>query len=102
LGSQRKPGANAEEAREWSYFDETDSILETDLTNLADDGRLKTLYIYDTEDGFYVTVLTNGNDEYFLSTRRERDTPRMFRNYERMSRMLKELAYDTDKVVIYE
>ena len=102
MGTQTENAPELEETEDWLFFDERNSFLETEFANLTANHPISTFFIHETENGFYVTVLAKGKDELFLATRRDRHRPRMFRNYERMSRALKQWAVDANKIILYE
>lgn len=104
----------------------TNSVLETDLELAAQLGLIESLAINETEHGYYVTV-TFGNaskaikkiheiglrnaaqtvehlvsDEskvWYLTTRRERASPRLHKHLGRLNDFLRE-KYPTDEVVL--
>lgn len=77
------------------------SILEGDLELAVQQQTLKKLTIAETPDGFYVVAQLKwaGNKEWYLTTRRERDQPRLFKDLKRLNDHLK-TAYPTDSVEI--
>lgn len=77
------------------------SILEGDLELAVQQQTLKKLTIAETPDGFYVVAQLKwaGNKEWYLTTRRERDQPRLFKDLKRLNDHLK-MAYPTDSVEI--
>lgn len=77
------------------------SILEGDLELAVQQQTLKKLTIAETPDGFYVIAQLKwaGNKEWYLTTRREREQPRLFKDLKRLNDHLK-TAYPTDSVEI--
>lgn len=77
------------------------SILEGDLELAVQQQTLKKLTIAETPDGFYVVAQLKwaGNKEWYLTTRRERDQPRLFKDLKRLNDHLK-ADYPTDSVEI--
>jgi hypothetical protein len=77
------------------------SILEGDLELAVQQQTLKKLTIAETQDGFYVIAQLKwaGNKEWYLTTRREREQPRLFKDLKRLNDHLKD-AYPTDSVEI--
>lgn len=77
------------------------SILEGDLELAVQQQTLKKLTIAETPDGFYVVAQLKwaGNKEWYLTTRREREQPRLFKDLKRLNDHLK-TAYPTDSVEI--
>jgi hypothetical protein len=72
------------------------SILETELARVADQNKIDAVRIIETADGFSVVVDVQARDAdtMFLATRREPDTPRVFKDLERLNTMLRELYPD--------
>lgn len=77
------------------------SILEGDLELAVQQQTLKKLVVAETPEGFYVVAQLKwaGNKEWYLTTRRERTKPRLFKDLKRLNDHLKE-AYPTDSVEI--
>jgi hypothetical protein len=77
------------------------SILEGDLELAVQQNTLKKISIAETFDGFYVIIQLkwSGNKEWYLTTRRTRSQPRLFKDLKRLNDHLK-TAYPTDTVVI--
>lgn len=77
------------------------SILEGDLELAVQQQTLKKLSIAETSDGFYVIVQLKwaGNKEWYLTTRRERTQPRLFKDLKRLNDHLK-ADYPTDSIEI--
>jgi uncharacterized protein with von Willebrand factor type A (vWA) domain len=77
------------------------SILEGDLELAVQQQTLKKLVVAETPEGFYVVAQLKwaGNKEWYLTTRRERTKPRLFKDLKRLNDQLK-AAYPTDSVEI--
>jgi hypothetical protein len=77
------------------------SILEGDLELAVQQQTLKKLSIAETLDGFYVIAQLKwaGNKEWYLTTRRERTQPKLFKDLKRLNDHLK-AAYPTDSIEI--
>lgn len=77
------------------------SILEGDLELAVQQETLKKIQIAETTEGFYVIAQLKwaGNKEWYLTTRRERTKPRLFKDLRRLNDLLRE-AYPTDVVEI--
>lgn len=73
------------------------SILEGDLDLAVQQETLKKLIVAETPEGFYVVAQLKwaGNKEWYLTTRRERTKPKLFKDLKRLNDHLKE-AYPTD------
>ncbi len=78
------------------------SILEGDLELAVHQETLKKLSIAETPDGFYVIAQLRwaGNKDWYLTTRRERTQPRLFKDLKRLNDLLR-TAYPTDSVEIF-
>ena len=74
------------------------SILEHDLHDYALHNKVDSIYVVETPDGFYViakirSMSRNGAvREWYLCTRRERTSPKLFSRLERLNERLKELC----------
>ena len=68
------------------------SILESDLELAVQQQTLTKLTVAETPEGFYVIAKIKwaGNKEWYLSTRRERNKPRLFKDLNRLNDLLKE------------
>jgi len=77
------------------------SILEGDLELAMQQQTLQKLIIAETPEGFYIIAILKWakNKEWYLTTRRDRDRPRIFKDLNRLNEHLKE-AYPTDSVEI--
>lgn len=77
------------------------SILEGDLELAVQQQTLKKLAVAETADGFYVIAQLKwaGAKEWYLTTRRERTKPRLFKDLKRLNEHLK-VAYPTESVEI--
>lgn len=77
------------------------SLLESDLELAVLQQTLETLVIAETPDGFYVMAQLKWacNKEWYLTTRRERMQPRLFKDLNRLNDLLK-TAYPTASVQI--
>ena len=77
------------------------SVLEGDLEIAVQKQTLKKLVIAETPEGFYVIVQFKwaGHKEWYLTTRRERNKPRLFKDLKRLNTHLK-VFYPTDSVEI--
>jgi len=73
------------------------SILEGDLDLAVLQQTLIKLIVAETPEGFYVIAKLKwaGNKEWYLTTRRERTKPKLFKDLKRLNDHLKE-AYPTD------
>lgn len=71
------------------------SILEIELEPATMQHQLRKFLVADTVDGFYVVVelewLGGSVDQLYLVTRRERTTPRLFKDLNRLNDLLKRL-----------
>lgn len=74
------------------------SILEGDLELAVQQETIKKLIVAETPEGFYVVVQLKwaGTKEWYLTTRRERTRPKLFKDLKRLNDHLKE-TYPTDK-----
>ena len=77
------------------------SILEGDLELATQQQTLKKLAVAETPEGFYVIAQFKwaGNKEWYLTTRRKRTKPRLFKDLKRLNNHLR-MAYPTDSVEI--
>lgn len=74
------------------------SILEGDLELAVQQETLKKLIVAETPEGFYVVVQLKwaGTKDWYLTTRRERTKPKLFKDLKRLNDHLKE-TYPTDR-----
>lgn len=77
------------------------SVLEGDLELAVQQGTLKKLVIAEIDSGYYVTAQLkwSGSKEWYLTTRRERFQPRVFKDLRRLNDLLRE-SIPTDSVEI--
>lgn len=77
------------------------SILEGDLELATQQQTLKKLAVAETPDGFYIIAQFKwaGNKEWYLTTRRKRNKPKLFKDLKRLNNHLR-VAYPTDRVEI--
>ncbi|MDV7561162.1 hypothetical protein R4576_18350 [Acinetobacter baumannii] len=77
------------------------SITEQILESSHKQGFITELTINEVPEGFYLTVtLTwSGTKVWYLTTRREKDTPRIFKNLDRLNEYLKDKVF-TEEVKI--
>ncbi len=77
------------------------TILEGDLELAVQQQTLKILTIAETSDGFYVVAQLKwaANKEWYVTTRRHREQPRIFKDLTRLNELLR-TAYPTDSVDI--
>ena len=74
------------------------SILEHDLHDCALHNKVESIYVMETLGGFFVvarirTMGRNGTVQWwYLCTRRERNSPKLFSRLERLNERLKELC----------
>ena len=75
------------------------SILEADLAIAVQQHALKKLCLAETPIGFYVVVQLKWSQgkEWYLTTRRERTRPRLFKDLKRLNELLK-ATYPTDSI----
>jgi hypothetical protein len=73
--------------------------LEGDLEIAVQQETLKKISVAETPEGFYVIVQLKwaGNKEWYLATRRDRTTPKVFKDLNRLNDHLK-ASYPTDKI----
>jgi hypothetical protein len=73
------------------------SILESDLELSVQQQTLDKMKVMETPEGFYVTVklLWAADKEWYLTTRRNRSEPRVFKDLRRLNDHLK-AAYPSD------
>lgn len=78
------------------------SILEGDLDLAVQQQTLKKLKVMETPDGFFVIAQLKwaGSKEWYLTTRRERTQPKLFKDLKRLNDHLKE-AYPTDSFELH-
>jgi hypothetical protein len=78
------------------------SILEGDLDLAVQQQTLKKLKVMETPEGFFVIAQLKwaGNKEWYLTTRRERTKPKLFKDLKRLNDHLKE-AYPTDSFELH-
>lgn len=71
------------------------SIVETVIENSHKHNYVYDLSIHEIDEGFYITVrLTwSGSKIWYLTTRRDRYTPRIFKSLSRLNDYLKEKLY---------
>ena len=69
------------------------SILENELARVAEQEKIDGFKIIETADGFYVvaSIKARKPESLYLSTRREPEQPRLFRDLERLNSLLREL-----------
>ena len=67
------------------------SILATDISIAAKQHKLKELKIMETEKGFYIIVCLKWSKfpEWYLTTRRDRTQPKLFKDLDRLNKSLK-------------
>ena len=77
------------------------SVLEGDLEIAVQQQTLRKLTIAETPDGFYVIaqLLWAGKKDWYLTTRRVREQPRLFKDLNRLNDHLR-TTYPTDRVEI--
>lgn len=77
------------------------SVLEGDLELAVQQQTLKKIQVAETPEGFYVIAQLKwaGNKEWYLTTRRKRTKPRLFKDLRRLNDLLRE-AYPTDTIEI--
>jgi hypothetical protein len=75
------------------------SVLEGDLELAVQQDTLTKLSIAETPDGFFVIARLRwaDNKDWYLTTRRERTRPRLFKDLNRLNDFLRE-SYPTDSV----
>jgi hypothetical protein len=67
--------------------------MESSLELAAHQQMLKKFTIAETPEGFYVIVQFKGADnEWYLTTRREREQPRLFKDLKRLNEHLKSIC----------
>lgn len=68
------------------------SILESDLELAVQQETLEKMIVAETPEGFYliVTLKWSGTKEWYLTTRRERTKPKLFKDLNRLNEHLKE------------
>nr|BBE29087.1 hypothetical protein [uncultured bacterium] len=78
------------------------SILETDLERAVLLKAISKIKVMETPDGFYVVVglKASQGSEWYLTTRRERYTPKLFKDLTRLNDHLRE-TYPTSKVELF-
>lgn len=78
------------------------SILENDLELAVLQGTLKSLKVMETPEGFYVVVQLKWatNKDWYLTTRRERSEPRVFKDLKRLNDHLRE-SYPTESFELF-
>ena len=78
------------------------SILESDLDLAMQQETLIKLMVAETPEGFYVLAQFkwSGSKKWYLTTRRERTRPRIFKDFNRLNDLLK-TAYPTDSIEIF-
>lgn len=76
----------------------TENVLETSQTQ----GFITELVIHEANEGFYITVkFTWSADKiWYLTTRREKETPRIFRSLSRLNEYLKEKVYTKELKIV--
>mgnify|MGYP000055662855 CR=1 FL=1 len=77
----------------------SNSVLESDLELAVTQQTLTKLSIAETADGFFVVARLHWSSEkdWYLTTRRERNRPRLFKDLNRLNDFLR-AAYPTDTV----
>lgn len=76
------------------------SVLEGDLEFAIQQETLKKLVVAETPEGYYVVAEFKWADkEWYLTTRRERSQPKLFKDLNRLNDHLK-TAYPTDSIEI--
>jgi hypothetical protein len=75
------------------------SILEGDLELAVQQETLKKISIAETPEGFYVIAQLkwSGTKDWYLTTRRERSKPRLFKDLKRLNELLRD-SYPTEVV----
>lgn len=79
------------------------SITETELRRAVQEKKVKRLALIEVKTGFFLiafVVRIGGVQGLYVTTRRERYEPRVWRNLERMNTWLKELAADLNVVIV--
>lgn len=92
LNTQKKSKQSPRTACIRGHFQTSDAITELELEELSKEGKIKEISVHDTNDGLYVTALLSDRRKLFLGTRREKGSPRMFRDYHRLMRLLDDLS----------
>lgn len=79
------------------------SLLEPQLSEAVKQGMLGALQVMESEDGYFVVIklLLDINKTWYLTTRRERDNPRLFKDLNRLFQYLKETLPNLEKLEIY-
>lgn len=78
----------------------TENVIETSHQQ----GFITELIIYEVDGGFYITVkLTwSGDKVWYLTTRREKDTPRIFKSLNTLNDYLREKVYTKELKIVRE
>lgn len=78
------------------------SILESDLEIAVLQNAIKELKVMETPEGFYVVVLLKWakGKEWYLTTRRDRYMPKVFKDLKRLNDHIRE-AYPTDRFTLF-
>lgn len=78
------------------------SILEGDLELAVLQKTIDRIQVMETPVGFYVVVLLKWAEgkQWYLTTRRDRHTPKVFKDLKRLNDHLREL-YPTDSFVLF-
>ncbi len=78
------------------------SVLESDLGVAIIQKTLDKVKVMETEEGFYVVVQFRwaGNKDWYLTTRRERHVPKLFKDLKRLNDHLRDF-YPTDSFEVF-
>lgn len=78
------------------------SILETNLQLAIQQQTLDMLKVMETPDGFYIVVNLRwaGQKDWYLTTRRDRSSPKLFKDLSRLNEHLK-AEYPTDSLELH-
>ena len=76
----------------------TENVIETSQKQ----NFITELVIHEVDDGFYITVkLTwSGDKIWYLTTRRDKDSPRIFKSLSRLNEYLKEKVYTKELKIV--
>lgn len=81
-----------------SISTEGNSLLEQELHDYALHNKVDSIYVVENDNGFYVVAKirainrTGAPKEFYLCTRRERTSPKLFSRLERLNERLKEIC----------
>lgn len=78
------------------------SVLENDLENASQQKTVTEIIVVETDKGFYVKVKIQFSSakEWYVTTRRDRDAPKIYKDLNRLNEHLKEICPKENFILI--